>query len=162
MAGLKLNLTDTYAHKSLTLVSTRFQKLGFDYVSHGFLELDGQALGWFSNETWAHEYRNKNFSSYDPCVRLLRTTDRHMAMWHSVPKDLTKVDVMKRRCEICNIEDGFSLYYRYESGMQVVVGLGCKTRDQMQQFFLRPQIAELQDLVNSLNQAHDRVRKSAY
>lgn len=158
MTLLNFEIVDEKFNKHFEPLLYKFKKIGFEYMSHGIIDLDGNTNAYFSHSQWAKLYANQKYGLSDPCMHLLMNTDRHMAMWNAMPRDFRQVDVMKERYRLCGIEDGISLYYRYPSGVKIIVGLGVKHKEQLLQFLLHPPIHDLQDLVDQTTKIHNKVK----
>lgn len=157
MEKLFVEVVEKRFNNLFTPTLKKFNKMGFDYISHAIIQVNGNLSVFFSNLKWAKFYRTFSLEISDPCVQMLLTTNRKLVLWEEMPKIGHKIDVMKERYRICGIKDGFTLYYRYPSKIRVILGLGSKNRDKLLQFLLYPQIYELQGYANKLFNIHNKI-----
>lgn len=134
----------------------KFQKLGFIYLSFGAMDINGNTTSYFSHKKWAEFYEKNSLMLYDPCIQHLVKTDRFMALWSGLSRGHKRIDVMSEREKIVKMGDGVSLYYRYASGIKIIIGLGTQTREQLDLFLLNPKKFELDDAVSCLKKAYEK------
>ncbi len=139
----------------------KLKKMGFTYVSFGAVDINGNTLAFFSHKKWAEYYAKHSLMLYDPCLQHLVNTDRFMAIWSALPRGHQKVDVMSAREEVIGIQDGVSLYYRYPSGVQLIIGLGTQTQAHLDRFLLNPKWFELDEAVEGLKKGYEKFMQIA-